>query len=63
MASEPVVSRPPGIRAATINTSVERTGNGHCAARLVGIVDALPEFERNGACAACRPRGEQKPEK
>ncbi len=33
------------------------------AARLVGIVDALPEFERGGTCVARRPRGEQQPEK
>jgi hypothetical protein len=63
MANKPVVSRSPAICTATRNTSVEPAGNGPCAARLVGIVDALPEFERGGACVARRARGEQQPEK
>jgi hypothetical protein len=55
MAEKPVVFRSPAICTATRNTSVEPAGNGHFAVRLVGVVDALPEFERSGAYVSGAP--------
>jgi len=63
MAKKPVVFRSPAICTATRNTSVEPARNGHCAVRLVGVVDALPEFERSGAYVERRARRDQQPEK